>query len=169
MAENLTSQQVISFRPQVQYVISRLQKDDVFLILPKSDLGPMNPRDLPREIYADDGIVFSNPAQKRKGRPARREKGKKARLALDELNQLLSNSEGSASSTDLDMLTGYQSTKNTLLETISAETLQKVNHAVLARLKEIQENMEGGSDSGSIQRVEQRVAGDARGIFGLLE
>src|SRR6266508_4866316 len=114
MAENLTSQQVISFRPQVQYVLSRLQKDGVFLILPKSDLGPMNPRDLPREIYADDGIVFNDPNQKKKGRPAKRERGKKARLALDELNQLVSNSEGSAGSTDLDILTGYQSTKNTL-------------------------------------------------------
>ncbi len=145
MAENLTSQQVISFRPQVQYVLSRLQKDGVFLILPKSDLGPMNPRDLPREIYADDGIVFNDPNQKKKGRPAKRERGKKARLALDELNQLVSNSEGSAGSTDLDILTGYQSTKNTLLESaISAE-------------------------AGSIQRVEQRVAEDARGIFGLLE
>jgi len=129
----------------------------------------MNPRDLPREIYADDGIVFSDPTQKRKGRPPRREKGKRARLALDELNQLLSNSEGLAGSTDLDILPGYQSTKNTLLGTISAEALQKVNHAVLARLKEIQENMGGDSDTGSIQRVEQRVAEDARGIFGLLE
>lgn len=136
MTDSLASQQIIALRPYVQYVLSCLQKDQVFVILPQSDLGPMNPRDLPREIYAEDGIVFSDPFQRKKGRPARKEKGKKARLALDDLDGLLSKIDGSAEDVDTAMA-GYQSAKLTLSEQgVSLDSLKEISQAVLDRLKE---------------------------------
>jgi len=111
----------------------------VFVILPQSDLGPMNPRDLPREIHAEDGIVFSDPFQRKKGRPARKEKGKKARLALDDLDGLLSKINRSPEDADTPVV-GYQSAKLTLLERgVSLDSLKQISQAVLDRLKECPE------------------------------
>jgi len=158
MADSLTTPQLLPLQPHVRYVLSRLQKDRVFLILPKSDLGPMNPRELPRELYADDGIVFSDPTQKRKGRPAKRDKGKKARLALEELDDWLS-SPGSSKQTN-DELGEYRAAKTSLMQA-SVPSLGDVGQAVLGRLRE-----EGGGDAVGVQRVEQAIAEGS--VLGLL-
>lgn len=55
MPESLISANVAPLQTYVRYVLSCLKKDEVFFILPKSDVGPMNPRELPRERYVDDG------------------------------------------------------------------------------------------------------------------
>jgi hypothetical protein len=134
MTDTLTLQQFIALRPYVQYILACLQKDEVFVILPKSNLGPMNPRDLPREIYAEDGIVFSDFLQGKKGRPSRKEKGKKARFALDDLDELVSKIERSSEDVD-NTLAEYQCAKLTLSERgLALESLKDTSRAVLDRL-----------------------------------
>lgn len=142
MPDTLTLQQFIPLRPYVQYILSRLQKDEVFTICPHSDLGPMNPRDLPREMYAEDGNVFSELAQRKRGRPAKKEKGKQARLALDDLDELVSKTD-SGPSKEIDVaLAGYQCAKLTLLERgLSLESLKEISQAMLDRLKEVHETV----------------------------
>ena len=144
MADTLTSPQFIALRPYVQHILSSLQKDEVFLILPKHDLGAMDPRDLPREIYAEDGIVFSDLLQRKRGRPARKDKGKKARLALDDLEEVVSKIE----TWDTDK-TGYQSAKLALLEsgvTLELESLKEISQATLASLKHAHEAVRSEAD-----------------------
>jgi len=163
MADSLTSQQVIALQPHVRHVLSRLRKDCVFIILPKSDLGPMNPRDLPREVHTEDGFMPSDLAQKRKGRPSKGDKGKKARLALDKLDELLSKPEGSMN--DFSILADYQLKKTVLLESgIPAEFLQEINHTVFSLLKETT-SPDGEADG--LQRIERAMA--EGGILGLLK
>jgi hypothetical protein len=138
----------------------------VFVILPKSDLGPLNPRDLPREIYAQDGIVFSDLVQRKMGRPARTEKGKKARLALDELNELVSKIEESSEDVD-SALAGCQSAKLTLLERgVSLESLKETSLGMLDRLQEAHEAAHGDTVHGGIQYSEIRASGCGRRLIG---
>lgn len=166
MADSLTSPQVIPLQPYVRHILSRLQKDCVFIILPKSELSPLNPRDLPREVYTDDVVMCSGLAQKRKGRPCKRDKGKKSRLALDELDELLSKSEVSTAYSGV--LADYQLKKTALLESdIPVELLQEIDHAVFWLLKKT-----ASADSGTdgIQTIERAMGeDDNRGILGLLK
>jgi hypothetical protein len=159
MTDMLVLPQFNALRPYVQYILSCLQKDQVFVILPKSDLGPMNPRDLPREIYAEDGIVFSDVVQKKKGRPARKDKGKKARIALDELDELVSKIDLPSQHIDI-AAAGYQSAKLTLMERgVSLESLEEISQAMLERLMKTHE-------AERTQLLEQPVVEDERGRGG---
>lgn len=139
MGETLSSPQMQPLRPSVQYILCRLQKERVFFILPKSELGAMKPRDLPREVLADDGIIFPDHRdQKRKGRPARREKGKRARLALEAVDGWLSRSGPHEDETIDEVLGDYQTIKMTMLKDggMPAETIECMNQSVLERLKD---------------------------------
>jgi hypothetical protein len=135
MGETLSSPQMQPLRPYVQFILSRLQKERVFFILPKSEFGAMKPRDLPREVLADDGIIFSD--QKRKGRPARREKGKKARLALEAVDGWLSRSRSHEDAKINEVQGDYQTIKMTLLKGggVPAETIERMNESVLEKWK----------------------------------
>ena len=168
MTDTLTSQPFIPLRPYVQCILSCLEKDQVFVTLPQSDLGPMNPRNLPREIYAEDGIVFSDLVQRKRGRPAKKEKGKKARLALDALDDLVSKIDRSPEDVDT-AFAGYQSAKLTLLE--RGVSLKEISQAVLDRLKEAHETVHSNTVHEGAQRFEQAIAEDGRGhgVFELHE
>jgi hypothetical protein len=62
----------------------------VFHIIPSSVLCPHNPREIPRELFIHDGSNRLGPeAPKKKGRPTKREKVKRAKDALGDLNQWL--------------------------------------------------------------------------------
>ncbi|KAF8973557.1 hypothetical protein BDZ97DRAFT_376774 [Flammula alnicola] len=177
MAESLSSPSVVSLQTYVRYVLSCLKKDRVFLILPKSDLGAMNPRELPRELYAEDGIAFSEVGtQKRKGRPARREKGKKARLALEGLDDWLSQSPvDDEHASEMTAISGeYQALKTLMLNAVDeggalpAGGIEEVNREVLERLKEARELVDGREDVG-IRRLEQVIEGMSSGGAGIFE
>ena len=143
----------------------------MFVTLPQSDLGPMNPRNLPREIYAEDGIVFSGLVQRKRGRPAKKEKGKKARLALDVLDDLVSKIDRSPENVDT-AFEGYQSAKLTLLERgVSLDSLKEISQVVLDRLKEAHETVHSNTVHEGAQRFEQAIAEDGRGhgVFELPE
>lgn len=125
----------------------------------------MNPRELPREIYADDGMVFTE-AQKRKGRPARREKGKKARIALEDLDDWISKQQASNEESEMDAaLEKYEAMKRSMLDGIDAEDVEGAGQEVLNRLKEARELVDGTDGSVGVSRLEREVSGP--GIFRL--
>lgn len=111
----------------------------------------MNPRELPRELYADDGVVFSEPdGQKRKGRPPRREKGKKARLALDELDEFISHGyRNDEDPTEMAAaLEQYDDVKRALLDEVGAESVEEVGQLVAQHLREARELVDGRGSVG---------------------
>jgi len=84
------------------YVLSVLVKAQAFYILPASAFHPFNPRELPREIFVQDGYELSTPVvdeqgqgsgsaipSKKKGRPTKRDKKKKALQALHQVDKWL--------------------------------------------------------------------------------
>jgi len=77
-------------------VLSTLVKAHAFYILPASTLHPFNPRELPREIFVQDGYELSTPVNeqgqgltKKKGRPTKRDKKRKALQALHQVDKWL--------------------------------------------------------------------------------
>ncbi|KAG6862447.1 hypothetical protein C0995_011887 [Termitomyces sp. Mi166 len=78
-------------QPHVSYILSVLLEGTVFFITPESGSRSLNPRNLPREIFVEDGTVppLDVNAPKKKGRPTKRDKFKKAKLGLDSLDQWL--------------------------------------------------------------------------------
>jgi hypothetical protein len=84
------------------FVLSALVKAQAFYILPASALHPFNPRELPREIFVQDGYEMSTSVDeqgqgsgsaiipsKKKGRPTKRDKKKKALQALHQVDKWL--------------------------------------------------------------------------------
>lgn len=108
MPDTLTKDPTLALQPYARYVLSCLLRDQVFFILPKSDLYAGNPRELPREILTEDDIVAP---EKRKGRPTRREKGKKARVAMEELDKWLGTEEAQASADVQKAVAAYEEAK----------------------------------------------------------
>jgi len=98
-------------QPHTIYVLSTLAQAQAFYILPASTLHPLNPRELPREIFVQDGYELSSvdeqyltgnrnqgsgstvdpdiPLTKKKGRPTKRDKKKKAVQALQQVDKWL--------------------------------------------------------------------------------
>ncbi|KAF8078776.1 hypothetical protein FPV67DRAFT_1663466 [Lyophyllum atratum] len=148
--------------PSVSYIISVLLKDQVFFVTASSDVSPLNPRELPREIFVDEKNVspLDPNAPKKKGRPTKRDKAKKARLALDHLDRWLGHIPGPLPTLSppvectpaLDhplalTLQRYQAEKQQILSSVEAQpetttlslhagmAVEKANQFVLERLK----------------------------------
>ncbi|KAF9229117.1 hypothetical protein BS17DRAFT_690239 [Gyrodon lividus] len=94
----LNSEYLIPTRPYTIYVLSALLNAQLFQILPRSKLHPLNPRELPRERFVQDTEPWASEAStfawdgsvpKKKGRPSKREKMKKARDSLASLDRWL--------------------------------------------------------------------------------
>jgi hypothetical protein len=171
------------------YIASTMVKDQVFYILPPSDLGPGNPRYLPREVLAGDSNPERDPeAPKKKGRPSWRDKARKAQMALDGLNDWLdSASESPATVTTefpipLDDLVQYQTDKADLVAALGSagekEALAKTNMMILNRLREAQAIQNENDAQASVEqpkfagveRVERAALELERGgVLGLLE
>lgn len=174
MLGNLTPLQ-----PHTISIVSSLVKSQAFYILPSTDLHPFNPRILPREIFVKDGFEISveieqnqtvadagATTKKKKGRPTKRDKKKKAILALQQVDKWLEKNsvtvqspEGSAvqpltahvllSNPPTATLEKYRTQKTILLEAITVndngerdtarQALEKANGSVLARLRKLDE------------------------------
>lgn len=173
--------------------------DHVFFVVPRSDLGALQPRDLPREIFVDEATILPTDlnAPKKKGRPTRRDKAKKATAALDSLNTWLEKTPqiptapGQSSRTPTtNTLELYQIQKSLMLDAVYAfpatsdeqSSIERANRFVLDRLKAAEElvsadvfgtSMEGNPNAGlaRVERVVEAVdATDRRsGILSLLE
>lgn len=87
-------------QPHATYILSTLIKSQAFYIVPGSDFHALNPRELPREIFVRDDDEPSAPTwgsstsnlmdqPKKKGRPTKREKMKRAKDALGNLDKWL--------------------------------------------------------------------------------
>jgi hypothetical protein len=174
----LTSEQLRPLQPYVVYVLSVLVNARSFHIVPSSELCPMNPRDLPREIFVQDYGVSTAPEAKKKGRPSKREKAKKAKDAVVSLDKWLEKTATSRLITNppTTTLQNYQTKKQKLLEDVSPDVLERANTAVLTRLQKIDEmaaekGLEVGGEGGErtgLERVERAVLNTREGILGLL-
>lgn len=169
MPEAVANTHVRNLQPYTTFILSCLWKDQVFFVLPKNELGPLNPRDLPRELFAHEAPESSS--QKRKGRPTGREKSKKARAALQGLDEWIAKP---STSIENDPLYGYQATKSSMMNTLAPEAaMDDVNTFVLERLQTAQESVpitqrETDVNVG-IPRIERAIECGGWGILGLLE
>jgi len=138
----------------------------------------LNPRDLPRELFVDEAPTL-NPesgSQKRKGRPAGREKVKKARAALKGLDEWITKplTNQQDPSREGDPLYEYQAAKSSMMNILAPEAaMDGVNAFVLERLRMAQESIpmkerESNVNVG-IPRIERAIDGGGWGILGLLE
>ncbi|KAG6896414.1 hypothetical protein C0992_008416 [Termitomyces sp. T32_za158] len=174
-------------QPHVSYVLSVLFKDETFFITPESGSRSLNPRNLPREIFIEEGAILPLDinAPKKKGRPTKRDKVKKAKMSMDSLDKWLHdtssppsiNAASSLSSREastgifnpLEMtLTQYQNEKARILGVIDTQplsttslSLQKSNQFILERLKAAEDFFAAESTSGNettgLPRVERAV------------
>ncbi|KAJ3500527.1 hypothetical protein NLJ89_g9753 [Agrocybe chaxingu] len=171
MPECLATPHLAPLQPHARCLLSRLFQDRVFFIVPKSDLGAMNPRELPRELYVEDGVGFSGvAAQKRKGRPPRREKGKKARMALEELEEWVSRPGPSNGAGMGESLAEYQATKASMMEALGRDptfSSEELTRTVLARLEAARQSGSAGNGEHGLELMKEALA-DGKGIFNLL-
>ncbi|KAF9502504.1 hypothetical protein BDN71DRAFT_1500621 [Pleurotus eryngii] len=172
------TQQLSPLQPYVTYVIQKLMKDEVFDILPTSELHPLNPRVLPREYYQAVGTLPSVIlASKRKsGRPSKHEKASKAQDALDKLDKWLADTSytppAHAESTTHQLLSTdpvasrleYQKDKSELLKELTVPSpsneagqsaLEHANQFVLMRVRKLEEDakkrgLEVGGEGGHL-------------------
>lgn len=135
----------------------------------------MNPRDLPRELFAHEGPLENSESglQKRKGRPAGREKSKKARAALKGLDGWIAKPSTSQQDEN-DPLSDYRAAKSSMMNVLAPEVaMDGVNALVLERLQTARElvtidEKEAGDNVG-IPRIERAIECGGWGILGLLE
>jgi hypothetical protein len=172
LPEAVANTHVRNLQPYITFILSSLWKDQVFFILPKNELGPLNPRDLPREIFAHEEPIlnFESGSQKKKGRPTRREKGRKARTALQGLDEWIAK----PSIIENGPLYEYQVAKSSMMNTLAPEVaMDGVNAFVLERLRAAQESVpirESETDANvGVPRIEKAIECGGWGILGLVE
>lgn len=182
LCDTLTSLELSPLKEPVLYIVSRMVKDQIFYILPPSELGPENPRYLPREIVVDNSTNTGADTEgpKKKGRPSRVEKAKKARVALGGLTTWLDSSQSSDIDIAQDDLTRYEKDKVGLIAALEAsgdhESVMKASLGILERLRDAQamQDIDGGGVErptfAGLERVERAVGEvDRGGVLGLVE
>ena len=162
LPDSFESEALLPLKSLVCYILSVLLKNQIFFIVPHSVLGPLNPRTLPREIFIDGHHLLPTVlnAPKKKGRPSKRDKAKKAKTALEDLDGWLDRAANTPA-TDVSLqidhshfaaaypttmsLARYQTEKSSLLNSIGADilsgsmqtqlTVERANRFILERLK----------------------------------
>ena len=169
----IATSHVRNLEPYTTFILSCLWKDQIFLILPKNELGPLNPRDLPRELINEGPQSGS---EKRKGRPAWREKNKKARAALIGLDEWIAKpSTGQQDpSKENSPLHEYQTAKSSVINILAPEAaMDDVNVFVLERLLTAQQSVpiqnEETNVNVGVPRIKRAIESDGWGILHLLE
>ena len=171
LPEAVANTHVRDLQPYITFILSCLWKDQVFFILPRNELGPLNPRDLPRELFAHEGPILDTESgsQKRKGRPTRRETSRKARAALQGLDEWIAKP---SISIENGALYEYQLAKSSMTNTL-APAMDGVNAFVLERLRAAQESFsikESETDANvGVLRIEKAIERGGWGILGLLQ
>ncbi|KAJ7102089.1 hypothetical protein B0H15DRAFT_898030 [Mycena belliarum] len=159
----LTSPYLAPLQPFAAYLVSALVSAQAFHLLPSSELGALTPRELPREIYVEEGLIDSNQPQ-RKGHNSKRDKVIKARTALDLVGRWL---EQTAPPSDAGTATAkqYKAHKARLLAEIGGESaaVGSASQGVVQRLQEAQEAQETQGDGSGSGWGMGRVAAAAAG------
>ncbi|KAF9270051.1 hypothetical protein L218DRAFT_992716 [Marasmius fiardii PR-910] len=204
LPDTLNSEQLKALRPIVCYILHQMVQSDVFHILPHSDLGPYNPRNLPREVYLDQNTIAAptypdmntegaDTAEKKKGRPSKRDKVKKAKVALEGLDKWLhktshrnfpsNNGHYLLEQPPQSSLLQYQNSKEQVISAMKTtaisdgkEFLVSSGREVLERVKQAQGMIgaEDGGDTSSNRRTTgverlQKAMGDEKGLLGLVK
>ncbi|KAF8213216.1 hypothetical protein K438DRAFT_1915380 [Mycena galopus ATCC 62051] len=167
MPSTLATPYLSPLQPFASYVVSSMVNAQAFHLLPSSDLGALNPRDVPREIYVEEGLIDSNQPQ-RKGHQSKRDKVIKARTALDAVGRWL---EQPPTSGARQTLTQYQVQKAQLLEAIGPGSagLREASQGVVDRMREAQETMAGEVEVWpGLERL-QAASESAGGLLRLLQ
>lgn len=198
LPSSFAADHLLPLQPSVSHILSTFFTDHVFFLVPRSDLGALRPRDLPREIFVDEATILPTDlnAPRKKGRPTRRDKAKKATAALDSLDKWLEKmpqiptAPQSSRTPPRNTLEPYQIKKSLVLDAIYASSdasdkrssIEQANQFVLDRLKEAEQlvsadvigaPMKGNLNAG-LARAERAVGTfdaytDGGGILGLLE
>ncbi|KAJ7293422.1 hypothetical protein C8J57DRAFT_1429228 [Mycena rebaudengoi] len=167
LPSTLSTAYLAPLQPLVSYMVSSLVKANAFHLLPASELGAQNPRDLPREIFVDEGLIDSQQLA-RKNAQTKRDKVIKARTALDAVGRWLA--ETPAKSTASTTLQTYSELKAGLLTEIGEGSmgLKIATSGVLQRMEEAQQTDEDGT-SGSWEGLGRVRAASVESGGGLLK
>ncbi|KAJ7783617.1 hypothetical protein DFH07DRAFT_788425 [Mycena maculata] len=161
LPSTLTTAYLAPLQPFASYMVTTLVNAQAFHLLPSSDLGALNPREIPREIFVEEGLIDSNQPQ-RKGHLSKRDKVIKARTALDAVGRWL---EQTPSTQDAGPTSGkYQGEKTRLLTEIGSESagVQEASQGVFQRLKEAQDEQgdeEAWAGFGRVKTASESVGG----------
>ncbi|KAJ7092565.1 hypothetical protein C8R44DRAFT_719207 [Mycena epipterygia] len=167
MPATLTTAYLAPLQPFASYVVSALVNAQAFHLLPNSELGALNPREVPREIFVDQGLIDSNQPQ-RKGNHSKRDKIMKARTALDAVGRWLEQTPSTSNAGTT--LLQYEGEKARLLKEIGAESagVFEASQGVLQRLAEAQDEQGDVEGWAGLARV-HAAAGSAGGLLRLLQ
>ncbi|VDC01898.1 unnamed protein product [Peniophora sp. CBMAI 1063] len=186
--------------PYVAHILNELRKRNIFHILPVSTLQPYLPATLPREIFVPEtepiGLAEESAAQKRPGRPTKKDEARKARAAATELGKWIEktnpppgadpNTSAAMAGHPHDLRAEYVVQKQSLVAELlgseeGKEALAKAQNGTLGRLRLINEQAEKrgkevGADGprGTMLRLERAIGdvgtpGREGGMLSLLE
>ncbi|KAJ6604494.1 hypothetical protein DFH09DRAFT_1122883 [Mycena vulgaris] len=163
----LTTAYLAPLQPFASYVVSVLVNAQAFHLLPSSEFGALNPRDLPREIFVEEGLIDSNQPQ-RKGHYSKRDKVIKARTALDAVGRWLEQAPSTSNAGAT--LLQYEAEKARLLSEIGADSagVQEASEGVLQRLREAQDEQGDVEGWAGLARV-QTGSSTAGGLLRLVQ
>ncbi|KZV76983.1 hypothetical protein PENSPDRAFT_679651 [Peniophora sp. CONT] len=182
------------------HILDYLRYQNVFHVLPASTSQPYIPATLPREIFVPEtepvGLAEESAAQKRPGRPTKKDEARKARAAMTELGRWIDKTnppEGADANTSAamaghpnDARQEYLQQKQTVIDELLSseegrEALARAQNGTLGRLRLINEQAEKrgkevGADGprGTMMRLERAVRdmgtpGREGGMLSLLE
>ncbi|KAJ7630780.1 hypothetical protein FB45DRAFT_916538 [Roridomyces roridus] len=134
----LTTAHLAPLQPFASYAIGSLVNASVFHLLPSSELGALNPREVPREIFVEEGLIDSN-QPKKKWHTSKRDKVIKARTALDAVGRSLEQASPAPEARRTALR--YEEQKGRLLREIGSDAtnLREASEGVAQRLREAQE------------------------------
>ena len=190
----MNSDHLKPLKSSVCYLLNQMVSSKTFFMLPSSDSGPQNPRSLPREVYLDQNTISvvgsTANGESRKGRPTKRDKVKKAKVALEGIDKWIHKTSQPQrgehyllAQPPQGSLTQYQDSKELLLSAMELidvpdrrEVITSSSHEVLERVKQAQElinseesrsKMTDSTQSTGVERLQAEIR-DEKGLLGLV-
>jgi hypothetical protein len=153
-------------QPFASYVVSALVDAQAFHLLPNSELGAQNPRDVPREIFVEEGLIDSNQPPRKH---SKRDKVIRARTALDAVGRWLDQTPLTSGARST--LVQYEAQKARLLNEIGADSVgvQEASQGVVERLQEAQAMFDEDVDAWTGLTRIQAASESAGGMLRLLQ
>ncbi|KAI5831985.1 hypothetical protein K523DRAFT_371012 [Schizophyllum commune Tattone D] len=159
-------------QPPTVFILAKLVRQQVFYILPHSNLGPHNPKSLPREVYADSStfVDLKEVALQRKpGRPSKRDQNQRAKAGWQTLvtclNRTTVPSGLSATSTHEEAMTRpsgsstqYHADKTALLRALDDDSdgmslVAEASREALSRMEQIRDGAKASVQEGGLRRA----------------
>ncbi|KAJ7169727.1 hypothetical protein C8R46DRAFT_1089794 [Mycena filopes] len=168
LPSTLSTPYLTPLQPVASFVVSALVDAQVFHLLPNSELGVLNPRDIPREIFVAEGLIDSNQPQ-RKGQYSKRDKVIRARTALDEVGRWLDRTP--SPSVAATTRAQYEAEKTRLMQEIGVGSagVREASQGVVDRLQEAHAASDGDIEAWTGLARVQAASGSAGGMLRLLQ